>query len=329
MLFSLDTDVIIWEGDSADPTRKPPEMYTLIENFCLGIRRLEIFGRPSSLRRGWITVMTWGIDCQLSLSEGGSVHVEGEEGGQAVKWQQEIWEGKIKQLLSNSRAVVPMTSEIDALRPKSPVRHGQSISGGGGSAMSGGVAVGIPSNTNTSVNTPNANRFTSGPRPNAFINQSPVILAQNQMVAHNQMMVQPGMMGMGVNVNPLGIGIGFPVPMDDVMSPGWNPVMNMGSNMSAINMGAMGPHGMSGGHGHTLNPTVGMTPVGPMGGVNIGPPISLQYPQMMSQMNLGPGGFQGHTAVGFGGVPIFNPSMGNAGMGWGDQGEVSVILTKR
>jgi mRNA (2'-O-methyladenosine-N6-)-methyltransferase len=31
-------------------------MYSLIENFCLGFRRLEIFGRPSSLRRGWVTV---------------------------------------------------------------------------------------------------------------------------------------------------------------------------------------------------------------------------------------------------------------------------------
>jgi MT-A70 len=41
---------------STDPLRKPPELYALIENFCLGTRRLEIFGRPSSLRRGWVTV---------------------------------------------------------------------------------------------------------------------------------------------------------------------------------------------------------------------------------------------------------------------------------
>jgi mRNA m6A methyltransferase non-catalytic subunit len=40
----------------SDPLRKPPELYALIENFCLGTRRLEIFGRPSSLRRGWVTV---------------------------------------------------------------------------------------------------------------------------------------------------------------------------------------------------------------------------------------------------------------------------------
>ncbi|KAF8591771.1 MT-A70-domain-containing protein [Ramaria rubella] len=55
-----DTDVIIWEGDPEDPTRKPPEMYSLIESFCLGARRLEIFGRRRPghlLRRGWVTVL--------------------------------------------------------------------------------------------------------------------------------------------------------------------------------------------------------------------------------------------------------------------------------
>src|ERR1700679_2677452 len=93
-LFLLDTDVIIWEGDPTDPTRKPPEMYSLIENFCLGIRRLEIFGRPSSLRRGWLTVLG---DEHLPLREG-AIHVEGEEGGIATKWIQESWEEGVKEL---------------------------------------------------------------------------------------------------------------------------------------------------------------------------------------------------------------------------------------
>lgn len=73
----LDTDVIIWEGDPegmpfsihthghwitsvSDPTRKPPEMYALIESFCLGARRLELFGRRRpghQLRTGWVTVL--------------------------------------------------------------------------------------------------------------------------------------------------------------------------------------------------------------------------------------------------------------------------------
>lgn len=318
-----DTDVIIWEGDPADPTRKPPEMYTLIENFCLGIRRLEIFGRPSSLRRGWVTVLTKGLDKQLQLSEDGTVHVEGEEGGQATKWRQEIWDEKIKQLLTNGKTVVPMTPEIDVLRPKSPVRHGQNMSGGGGSAMSGGVAVGIPSNANTS-NTAN-NRFASGNRPPSFINHPPVSLPQNQM-GQNQMMVQPALMGMGVGVNQLGMGIGVPVPIDDMMTsvPGWNPMMNVNA-MAGINVGGIGPPGMPGSHNHATlgvnNVNVGMTSVGPMGGVNVGSPMPMHHP-MMGQMNIGAGGFQGHSAVGFGGgVPVFNPAMNNGGMGWGDQGE--------
>ncbi len=35
---------------------KPEELYQLIENFCLGTRRLELFGRNRNLRRGWLTV---------------------------------------------------------------------------------------------------------------------------------------------------------------------------------------------------------------------------------------------------------------------------------
>lgn len=270
--------------------------------------------------------MTKGLDRQLSLSEDGSVHVEGEEGGQATKWRQETWDEKVKQLTSNGKAVVPMTSEIDALRPKSPVRHGQNSSGGGSSAMSGGVAVGIPSNANANNN---ANtRFTSGNRPTAFINQPPVVFSQNQMVGQNQMMVQPGMMGMGVGVNQLGMGMGVPGPMDDMMS-GWNPMMNMNVNtMAGLNVGGMGPPGVPGTHGHghgalnVNNVNVGMAPVGSMGSVNVGPPMPMHHHQMMNQMGMAAGGFQGHPSVGFGGnVPVFNPAMNNAGMGWGDQGE--------
>lgn len=48
--------IISSKRTSIDPLRKPPELHALIENFCLGTRRLEIFGRASSLRRGWVTV---------------------------------------------------------------------------------------------------------------------------------------------------------------------------------------------------------------------------------------------------------------------------------
>ncbi|KAK0564107.1 regulatory protein, partial [Tilletia horrida] len=76
---NVDTDVLIWEGDeqehdsaaSASPSglefappprardrvrAKPQEMYSLIENFCLGTRRLELFGTNRNLRRGWLTI---------------------------------------------------------------------------------------------------------------------------------------------------------------------------------------------------------------------------------------------------------------------------------
>lgn len=38
--------------DGASPI--PPYLYTLIENFCLGTRRLELFARETSARRGWV-----------------------------------------------------------------------------------------------------------------------------------------------------------------------------------------------------------------------------------------------------------------------------------
>jgi N6-adenosine-specific RNA methylase IME4 len=53
---NVDLDVICWEGDPDDPLMKPPELFTLIENFCLGTRRVELFGTRKSLRRGWLTV---------------------------------------------------------------------------------------------------------------------------------------------------------------------------------------------------------------------------------------------------------------------------------
>jgi mRNA m6A methyltransferase non-catalytic subunit len=127
-LVFADTDVILWEGDPTDPTRKPPEMYTLVENFCLGLRRLELFARARSLRRGWVSVLAEGEemhvpvvqaqaragDSRLSLSpeqlEAGT-NVLGQELSidRAERWDQEKWEAAMRTWLQNGRAVVPMT----------------------------------------------------------------------------------------------------------------------------------------------------------------------------------------------------------------------------
>ncbi|GLB44617.1 putative MT-A70-like family protein [Lyophyllum shimeji] len=232
---NVDTDVIFWEGDASDPTRKPPEMYTLIENFCLGLRRLEVFGRPSSLRRGWVTVMAEGQHERLpqAADSRGTIHVEGEDGGLATKWDRDTWDEAIKERTVGGKAVVPMTSEIEALRPKSPFRPGQT------NATAQGPATGA--------------RFPAGNNRMGIAGggQSP----QGQVLGQNQMMAQ-SMMGMGMNAMGMGVG----VAVDDMMGA-WSPMMGgMGGmnvpamgNMNMANMGRMNP-----GMGRMGMPMMGM-----------------------------------------------------------------------
>ncbi|KAG6837758.1 hypothetical protein H0H93_001685 [Arthromyces matolae] len=232
---NVDTDVIFWQGDPTDPTRKPPEMYTLVENFCLGMRRLEIFGRPSSLRRGWVTVMADGQYERLpSCSDTrGVIHVDGEEGGLATRWDRESWEETIKERTNGGKAVVPMTSEIDALRPKSPFRPGQTTNQ---PAMTAGP------------------RFTAGSNRVGFTGtQAPV-----QVVGQNPMMVQP-MIGMGGNTMGMGMS-----GMSDMMSgmSGWNPMMsgmgNIGMGNMNLNMGRMNVNAGMGRVGMPMMGNMGM-----------------------------------------------------------------------
>lgn len=59
---NVDTDVIVYEPDLDDlddpdvNPAYPPQIHTIIENFCLGARRLELFAPRSQARRGWVTV---------------------------------------------------------------------------------------------------------------------------------------------------------------------------------------------------------------------------------------------------------------------------------
>lgn len=53
---NVDIDLIITEEPEwGDPT-KPLELYHVIEHFCLGRRRLHLFARDSTIRRGWLSV---------------------------------------------------------------------------------------------------------------------------------------------------------------------------------------------------------------------------------------------------------------------------------
>ncbi|KAG9028138.1 hypothetical protein FRB95_006822 [Tulasnella sp. JGI-2019a] len=121
---NVDTDVIIWEGDPTDPTRKPPEMYTLIENFCLGARRVEVFGRAHSLRPGWVTIGDFDLTPDLIRETG------------AREWDSEVWESELGRDMLG-RALVPVTQEIELLRPKSPNRGGGGVGGSGSGGAPG------------------------------------------------------------------------------------------------------------------------------------------------------------------------------------------------
>ncbi|ESK89921.1 transcription regulator [Moniliophthora roreri MCA 2997] len=222
---NVDTDVIIWEGDPIDPMRKPPEMYTLIENFCLGTRRLEVFGRTSSsLRRGWVTLLSQ-VEEEEFLRQKGSestMFIDGEEGGEVFKWERDKWDAGIKELANGGKAVVPLTSDIDALRPKSPFRPGSNSGGPGaqGNSSSGGSSGGVQ------MGIPGMNPFGMG------------INAMN--------------MGMG---NGMGNGING---MDGMMGawPGMMGGMGNGANIHMANMG-MNPGPMGNANGMGM-PMVGM-----------------------------------------------------------------------
>lgn len=105
---NCDTDLIMMEEKEFGSTFKPTELYETIEHFCLGRRRLELFGLDRNMRDGWLTLgrglttTNWNKSLYLSWFEGDTMwpEVQDHVGGRLV--------GSIP--------------EIDALRPKSPDR---------------------------------------------------------------------------------------------------------------------------------------------------------------------------------------------------------------
>lgn len=67
---NIDTDVIIGDippgqdTNGLDSTAKPIELYEIIERFCLGRRKLELFGTERNVRPGWLTV---GLDLKQTV----------------------------------------------------------------------------------------------------------------------------------------------------------------------------------------------------------------------------------------------------------------------
>uniref|UniRef100_A0A3B1KGD3 N(6)-adenosine-methyltransferase non-catalytic subunit METTL14 n=1 Tax=Astyanax mexicanus TaxID=7994 RepID=A0A3B1KGD3_ASTMX len=53
---NVDIDLIITDEPEMGNIEKPVEIFHIIEHFCLGLRRLHLFGRDSTIRPGWLTV---------------------------------------------------------------------------------------------------------------------------------------------------------------------------------------------------------------------------------------------------------------------------------
>ncbi len=91
---NVDIDLIIDEEAEPGSLDKPVEMFHIVEHFCLGRRRLHVFGRDSTIRPGWLTL---GDGLSMSNYDAGTLRGYYSEG-----------------------MTTGCTERIEALRPKSP-----------------------------------------------------------------------------------------------------------------------------------------------------------------------------------------------------------------
>ncbi|XP_066584762.1 N6-adenosine-methyltransferase non-catalytic subunit isoform X3 [Prorops nasuta] len=97
---NVDIDLIISEEPEYGSIEKPVEIFHIIEHFCLGRRRLHLFGCDSTIRPGWLTVgpelTNTNFNADLYTS-----------------------------YFSNGQNTTGCTERIEALRPKSPPPKGK------------------------------------------------------------------------------------------------------------------------------------------------------------------------------------------------------------
>jgi len=99
---NIDTDVIISEEVDFGSTAKPEELYHIIEHFCLGRRRLELFAADRNIRPGWLS-----LGKALSMSNFKSAQAFN------AQFEKSHSDGTPGSLLGT-------TPEIETLRPRSP-----------------------------------------------------------------------------------------------------------------------------------------------------------------------------------------------------------------
>eukprot|EP00775_Hariotina_reticulata_P013793 gene13793-13914_t len=118
---NVDTDIIITEEPPLGSTEKPEELYSIIERFCAGRRRLELFGEDRNIRPGWVTV-GWSITQTTFKKQLYSQHFRDDAG---VPYD----EHRGTKPPAGAPVLVPSTAEIEELRPRSPphfsAQHGR------------------------------------------------------------------------------------------------------------------------------------------------------------------------------------------------------------
>lgn len=108
---NIDTDVIVseqpfdLEGRPTASTQKPGEIYDIIERFCLGRKKIELFGLDRNIRPGWLTL---GRDISISTWDPQKY----------ANWMSESAPGTT----GFRGRYTGTTPEIESLRPKSPPR---------------------------------------------------------------------------------------------------------------------------------------------------------------------------------------------------------------
>lgn len=102
---NVDIDLIISEEQGFGSLEKPIEIFHIIEHFCLGRRRLHLFGRDSNIRPGWLT-------CGPELTNS--------------NFNPDLYPS-----FFTDSTTTGCTERIEALRPKSPTNNGKGSSRGG------------------------------------------------------------------------------------------------------------------------------------------------------------------------------------------------------
>nr|XP_027111524.1 N6-adenosine-methyltransferase non-catalytic subunit MTB-like [Coffea arabica] len=116
---NIDTDVIIAEEPPYGSTAKPEDMYRIIEHFALGRRRLELFGEDHNIRAGWLTVGK-GLSSSNFNAEAYCRSFADKDG--------KVWlGGGGRNPPPEAPHLVQTTPEIEALRPKSPMKNQQQL----------------------------------------------------------------------------------------------------------------------------------------------------------------------------------------------------------